>query len=802
MLSSRCPRSWVASTSATVIASLASRSSPWRPNSCWEHSRSSAATSPPSSSSAADERRSARSLEPVGERRSASPRPSQRGQGLAAPARFAARAPRGREASSRRAVSAPSACRRSAASSASSLARWIAVPEPSPSRSAWRSASQLVRLASSAAWSSARRASRSALWDSSSRLRASARAASARCRSCLARSSVCSRWASREASSSRSERAASAGSVPSRGSRRISPTAASRHSPSTVTATPVNPSAIPSKSSTSHASASRRSVIGRGVAPGLDQVEQAAGAVLRRRLCGIGRLHPAEARARRRRPREPLPALADRADDRSAQPARRAPPRRPARARTRSRSSRPAPRARPPRRPPPAWPRPRPARRPGPPGARMPSAPRRGPSRASGWPVAGRLRSPPRRAPAARGQPSPPLGAARPPQPRGAGARPPRRRRRPASRARPRARRSAPPLPSRRAPRRAHRAAAGAPRGRRAGPARPDRGTPPGPERARWPHAPRRAARRGGAAPPLRPRSAPRSPCDAPAPPRSASRPSPAWRGPRRASPRRPISCSCWARRSSATICARSSFACRTSFAVRSAASAWRFRGRRCERASRSTSCARSRLSRVRSSLSWALWRRLRCLPRPAASSISRRRSRGFELTISSTLPWLITEWASRPMFVSERASTTSVRRQRAPFSLYSPSPLRSIRREIEISENSLAARPSELSITTSTSAKRRGRLAVAAGEDHVPHLLAADRRGALLAERPEHRVGDVRLAGAVRPDDHADARREGQPGAVGEGLEALQIDGLQIHRSRKGGRRRMRRASPGRNRA
>ena len=136
--------------------------------------------------------------------------------------------------------------------------------------------------------------------------------------------------------------------------------------------------------------------------------------------------------------------------------------------------------------------------------------------------------------------------------------------------------------------------------------------------------------------------------------------------------------------------------------------------------------CARSRLSRVRSSLSWALWRRLRCLPSPAASSISRRRSRGFELTICSTLPWLITEWASRPMFVSASASTMSTRRQRAPFSRYSPSPLRSIRREIEISENSLAARPSVLSITTSTSAKRRGDWPIAAREDHVAHLLAA----------------------------------------------------------------------------
>ena len=220
----------------------------------------------------------------------------------------------------------------------------------------------------------------------------------------------------------------------------------------------------------------------------------------------------------------------------------------------------------------------------------MPSAPRRGPSRASGWLVAGRLRSRPRRAPAARGQPSPPLGAARPPQPRGAGARPPRRlgaqllelglelgdpRRRC---------RLVGLLVERLEPQLA------LPEGAAQVPLGADRGTPPGPERARWPRAPRRAARRGGAAPPLRPRSAPRSRCAAPAPPRSASRPSPAWRGPRRASPRRPSSCSCWARRSSATIRRAARSPRRTSFAVRSAASAWRFSGRRRERASRSTS--------------------------------------------------------------------------------------------------------------------------------------------------------------------------------------------------------------------
>ena len=137
-----------------------------------------------------------------------------------------------------------------------------------------------------------------------------------------------------------------------------------------------------------------------------------------------------------------------------------------------------------------------------------------------------------------------------------------------------------------------------------------------------------------------------------------------------------------------------------------SAACAWRFSGRSRLRASRSTSSARSRFSWVRSSFSCARRRRLRCLPSPAASSTSRRRSRGFEWTISSTRPWLITECISRPRFASASTSITSTSRQRAPFSRYSPSPLRSSRRLIEISENSLpAAAPSEFSSTTSTSA-------------------------------------------------------------------------------------------------
>src|SRR3954454_6751786 len=75
---------------------------------------------------------------------------------------------------------------------------------------------------------------------------------------------------------------------------------------------------------------------------------------------------------------------------------------------------------------------------------------------------------------------------------------------------------------------------------------------------------------------------------------------------------------------------------------------------------------------------------------------------------IASTRPCDTTECISLPSPVSERASITSTSRQRAPFRRYSPSPLRSSRRTIEISENSLVRPPSPLSITPSTSADGR----------------------------------------------------------------------------------------------
>jgi hypothetical protein len=68
--------------------------------------------------------------------------------------------------------------------------------------------------------------------------------------------------------------------------------------------------------------------------------------------------------------------------------------------------------------------------------------------------------------------------------------------------------------------------------------------------------------------------------------------------------------------------------------------------------------------------------------------------------------------------------------------------------------------------------------------EDHVLHRLAANGERPLLAERPQHTVGDVGLPAAVRTDDHADARGELELGALGEGLEALQGYRLEVHLS------------------
>ena len=69
------------------------------------------------------------------------------------------------------------------------------------------------------------------------------------------------------------------------------------------------------------------------------------------------------------------------------------------------------------------------------------------------------------------------------------------------------------------------------------------------------------------------------------------------------------------------------------------------------------------------------------------------------------------------------------------------------------------------------------------AAEDHVLHRLSPHRQRRLLAHRPQHRVGDVRLARSVRPDDDAHTRPEVERGPPGKGLETLQGERFQTHR-------------------
>src|SRR4051812_20721490 len=75
---------------------------------------------------------------------------------------------------------------------------------------------------------------------------------------------------------------------------------------------------------------------------------------------------------------------------------------------------------------------------------------------------------------------------------------------------------------------------------------------------------------------------------------------------------------------------------------------------------------------------------------------------------IASTRPCETTECISLPRPVSDSTSTMSISRQRAPFSRYPESPSLLRKRVIESSENSELRPPSELSITTSTSASLR----------------------------------------------------------------------------------------------
>ena len=68
------------------------------------------------------------------------------------------------------------------------------------------------------------------------------------------------------------------------------------------------------------------------------------------------------------------------------------------------------------------------------------------------------------------------------------------------------------------------------------------------------------------------------------------------------------------------------------------------------------------------------------------------------------------------------------------------------------------------------------------AGEDDVGHCLAAQLFGGGFAEYPAHGVDDVGFAAAVRADDAGQRCIDGEGGVVGEGFEAGEADGGEMH--------------------
>src|SRR5215831_11654282 len=79
----------------------------------------------------------------------------------------------------------------------------------------------------------------------------------------------------------------------------------------------------------------------------------------------------------------------------------------------------------------------------------------------------------------------------------------------------------------------------------------------------------------------------------------------------------------------------------------------------------------------------------------------------------------------------------------------------------------------------------RRLTAAGRAGEEDVVRLLGTQLVRAQAAGGPEHRVGDVRLSGAVRTDHDRHARLEPNLDGIREGLEAADADRTQVHARR-----------------
>ena len=69
--------------------------------------------------------------------------------------------------------------------------------------------------------------------------------------------------------------------------------------------------------------------------------------------------------------------------------------------------------------------------------------------------------------------------------------------------------------------------------------------------------------------------------------------------------------------------------------------------------------------------------------------------------------------------------------------------------------------------------------------KNDVLHLAAAQRFGALLAEHPRYRVGDIGLAAAVRADDRGDAAAsEDYLSVVCKGFKTGDLETLELEHS------------------
>ena len=100
--------------------------------------------------------------------------------------------------------------------------------------------------------------------------------------------------------------------------------------------------------------------------------------------------------------------------------------------------------------------------------------------------------------------------------------------------------------------------------------------------------------------------------------------------------------------------------------------------------------------------------------------------------------------------------------------------------REVEIGPRAVLVVEDELDLAVLC-----GLPVAAACEEHVVGLLGAQLGRRERAGSPDDGVGDVRLAGAVRPDDDGNARLERDLERVGERLEAADAERAQVHRGR-----------------